>query len=145
MRRPPFRQRSMSTLFRITLSLATAGIIVAGSLLVVGGGPAGDGKDFDTGFMALLALALLPTVVYAFGVRYSDTVLYFGLGLLFVTAAAWVFVFVSDDAFRGVYTPFAFFITLATSMAGAARDWRRRNTAMGDPAAPPRRLRGHVR
>lgn len=48
--------------------------------------------------------------------------LYFGLALLLITAFAWVFVFVSDEGLRVVFTPLSFLATLATSTAGIIRD-----------------------
>ena len=106
---------------RLAFSCATAAIIVGGSLYVVSG-PGSEGKDYDAGFFVLLAIALLPAITYLVGVRRPDSVLYFGLALLLVTAAGWVFVFVSDDAFRGVYTIPAFMVTLVSSIVGMARD-----------------------
>ena len=114
----------MSIWTRVGFALATAAIIIGGSVHVVAGGRAGDGKDFDGVFFFLVAVALLPTLVYAFWVRMPRSGVYFGLALLLVTAAAWIFVFVSDDAMRGVFTFPAFFITLVTSSVGAARDHR---------------------
>ncbi len=73
-------------------------------------------------FFGLLALLLLPTVIYAIGVRRPESVLYFGLALLLITACGWVFVFVTDESLRAVFTPLSFLVTLATSTAGVIRD-----------------------
>lgn len=112
----------MTTGARAAFAIATATIVAVGFISVVRGGPVQGRGEFDAVFFGLLALFLLPTVIYGVGVFRPDSVLYFGLALLLTTAFAWAFVFVSNDAFRAVFTPLAFLVTLVTSMIGAARD-----------------------
>ena len=106
---------------RAAFSLATFAIILAGRVEVVRGGPAEARGDFNAVFFGLLLLLVLPTVIYAIGVRRPESVLYFGLALLLITAFGWVFIFVTDEGLRAVFTPLSFLVTLATSTAGVIR------------------------
>jgi hypothetical protein len=85
-------------------------------------GPVEARGNFNAVFFGLLALLVLPTVIYAIGVRRPESVLYFGPALLLITAFGWVFVFVTDEGLRAVFTPLSFLVTLATSTAGVIRD-----------------------
>ncbi|HWI04874.1 MAG TPA: hypothetical protein VNT52_13770 [Acidimicrobiales bacterium] len=112
----------MTVAARAAFSLATFTLILAGCMEVVRGGPVEARGDFNAVFFALFALLLLPTVIYTIGVRRPESVLYFGLALLLITAFGWAFVFVTDEALRAVFTPLSFLATLATSTAGVIRD-----------------------
>jgi hypothetical protein len=107
---------------RAAFSLTTFAIILAGCVEVVRGGPVEARGNFNAVFFGLLALLVLPTVIYAIGVRRPESVLYFGPALLLITAFGWVFVFVTDEGLRAVFTPLSFLVTLATSTAGVIRD-----------------------
>ena len=111
-----------ATLLRLATALTTSLIIVAGALFVVGDGEG----TVDANFLGLVGAALIPSIIYAVGVRTPGSVERYGLVLFGVTAFAWMFVFVEDDAMRGVLTFPAFVFTLASSLHGAARDRRLR-------------------
>ena len=117
-----YRRTALTPAARAAFSLATFTIILAGCIEVVRGGRVEGRGDFNAVFFKLLALLLLPTVIYAIGVRRPESVLYFGLALLLITAFGWVFVFVTDEGLRAVFTPLSFLATLATSTAGVIRD-----------------------
>ena len=117
-----YPRTALTVAARAAFSLATFAIILAGCIEVVRGGPAEGRGDFDAVFFGLVALLLLPTVIYAIGVRRPEAVLYFGLALLLITAFGWLFVFVTDEGLRAVFTPLSFLVTLATSTTGVIRD-----------------------
>lgn len=112
----------MSFGVRLGCVAATAAVIVGGAVYVVRGGPAQAQGAFDANFFGLVAGALVPSIVYAVGVRKLDSSVYFGLALFLMTAACWAPVFLSKDAMRGVLTFPGFAMTLVASIAGVSRD-----------------------
>ena len=99
---------------------STAAIVIAGDLygVLYKHNERGEANGVFFGFLVAL---LLPTVIFALGVRQARSVYVYGSLLFVLTAAAWLPVLVSgcDLAF---YVPFAWLVTLVTSMVGAARD-----------------------
>ena len=111
------------TLTRLIVALTTSVIIVTGALHNVVGSSE---RTVDANFFLLVSAALLPALIYAIGVKTPRAVALFGLLLLGPTAFAWFFVFVEDDAMRGVWTFPAFLFTLCASIHGALQDRRAR-------------------
>ncbi len=87
-----YSRTALTLAARAALSLATFAIILAGCIEVVRGGPVKVRGDFNAVSFGLVALLLLPTVIYAIGVGRHESVPYFGLALLLITAFGWVFV-----------------------------------------------------
>lgn len=112
----------MTIAVRAGFSLVTSFIILAGFIEVVRTGPVEARGEIDAVFLGLLAVFLVPTLIYLLGVRRADTALYFGLALFLITAFGWVFVFISDEALRAVFTPLALLATTGTSIGGVIRD-----------------------
>jgi hypothetical protein len=101
------------------IALMTSLIIVAGALFNVVGSSE---REVDANFFALVTPALLPSMVFAIGIRTPRRVVLYGAFLLGATAFAWFFVFVEDDAMRGFWTLPAFVFTLCASIHGALGD-----------------------
>ncbi len=99
-------------------------VIVLGSLYVARGGPPATRNDLDATFFILVGVALLPALIYVVAVRTLPTALYSGLAILGTTLGAWIFVFTSRDAMRGVLVFPAFLGTLAIALAAAVRGRR---------------------
>ena len=99
---------------------STAAIVIAGDTygVLYKQNERGEANAVFFGFLVAL---LLPTVIFTLGVRQARSVYVYGSLLFGLTAAAWLPVFVSggDLAF---YVPFAWLVTLVTSMVGASRD-----------------------
>lgn len=100
---------------------STAAIVIAGDVYGVLHKPNERGEA-NAAFFGFLVALLLPTVIFALGIRQVRSVYVYGSLLFGLTAAGWLPVFVSDGAFRGFYVPFTWLVTLVTSMRGALRD-----------------------
>ena len=100
---------------------STAAIVIAGDIygVLFKTNERGEANAVFFGFLVAL---LLPTVIFALGIRQVRSVYVYGSLLFALTAAGWLPVFVSDGAFGGVYVPFAWLVTLVMSMIGASRD-----------------------
>jgi hypothetical protein len=96
---------------RWAFALGTGGVIAAGAIY----GQRGNSGSLDAGFFALVAIALLPTVVYLAGVRSHRSRLLCGGLLLGVTCLGWASI-VQDDAMRGVGAVAAFPATLVLAV-----------------------------
>lgn len=106
-------------LTRVAVALTASVIIVAGLLSNVVGSSE---REVDGNFLGLAAAALLPSMIYAIGVRTPRSVFVHGAILLGTTTFAWFFVFVDDDPMRGFWVVPAFVVTLCSSVHGARRD-----------------------
>ena len=93
------------TLTRLIVALTTSLIIVTGALYNVLGSSE---RRVDADFLGLVMAALLPSMIFAVGVRTPRRVALYGLLLLGATAFAWFFIFVEEDAMRGVWVLPAF-------------------------------------
>ena len=109
------------TLTRVIVAFTTTLIIVTGALYNVVGSSE---RRVDANFFVLVLAALLPAMIFAIGVKTPRAVALYGLLLLGTTVFAWFFVFVEDDAMRGVLTLPAFLFTLCASIHGALQDRR---------------------
>ena len=109
------------TLTRAIVALTTSVIVVAGALSNVIGSSE---RQVDANFLGLVMVALLPSMIFAIGVKTPRLVTIYGAVLLVTTALAWFFVFVEKDAMRGFWTLPAFLFTLYASIHGALRDRR---------------------
>ena len=106
---------------RVAFALATAAVVTIGAVHLVNDGSPTEPGSFDPKFFALLFTALIPSIIYAFGVRARQTVIVHGVVLVAVTTAAWAFVF-TDDPMRAVGTILAFFVTLLTTVIAVMSD-----------------------
>lgn len=99
---------------------STAAIVIAGDIygVLFKNNERGEANFVFFGFLVAL---LLPTVIFALGVRQARSVYVYGSLLFGLTAAAWLPVFVSGGALA-FYVPLAWLATLVTSMIGASRD-----------------------
>ena len=109
------------TLTRVIVALTTSLIIVTGALYNV---LRSSERRVDANFFGLVLAGILPAMIFAIGVKTPRSVALYGLLLVGTTAFAWLFVFVEDDAMRGVLTLPAFLFTLCASIHGALRDRR---------------------
>lgn len=103
---------------RIAITAATMAVVIVGDVHGVLAKPGEPGRA-NALFFTLLLIALVPSLVYAFGVRERRSVLTYGALLLGITGAAWSVVFLSDDPMRGIYVIPAWIVTMATSTYGA--------------------------
>lgn len=100
--------------------VSTAAIVIAGDIygVLYKNNERGEANFAFFGFLVAL---LLPTVIFALGIRQARSVYVYGSLLFGLTAAAWLPVFVSGGALA-FYVPLAWLATLVTSMIGASRD-----------------------
>ena len=111
----------MPEIRRAVFAGGTAAVIILGFLDFLRDG----NRDPDRNFFLLLGIALLPSVIYAIGIKRRKSVLIYGVLLLGITALSWVWVFLplgDTGGMEGVFTFPAFFVTLAAVLIGAARD-----------------------
>jgi hypothetical protein len=103
------------------IGASTAAIVIAGDIygVLYKTNERGEANAIFFGFLVAL---LLPTLIFALGIRQVRSVYVYGSLLFGLTTAAWLPVFVSGGAFRGFYVPLAWLVTLVTSMIGASRD-----------------------
>ena len=103
---------------------STAAIVIAGDIygVLYKTNERGEANAVFFGFLVAL---LLPTVIFALGIRQARSVYVYGSLLSGLTAAAWLPVLVSGGALA-FYVPFAWLVTLVTSMTGASRDRQER-------------------
>lgn len=99
---------------------STAAIVIAGDIYGVLYKHKERGEA-NAVFLGFLVVLILPTVVFALGVRQARSVYVYGSLLFGLTAAAWLPVLVSGGALA-FYVPFAWLGTLVTSIVGASRD-----------------------
>ena len=91
---------------------STAAIVIAGDIygVLYKHNERGEANAVFFGFLVAM---LLPTVLFALGVRQARSVYVYGSLLFWLTAAAWLPVFVSRGALA-FYVPFAWLVTLVT-------------------------------
>lgn len=92
---------------------STAAIVIAGDIYGVLFKTNERGEANAVFFGFLIAL-LLPTVIFALGIRQARSVYVYGSLLFGLTAAAWLPVFISGGALA-FYVPFGWMVTLVTS------------------------------
>lgn len=99
---------------------STAAIVIAGDIygVLYKHNELGEANVVFFGFLVAL---LLPTIIFALGIRQARSVYVYGSLLFGLTAAAWLPVFVTGGALA-FYVPLAWLATLVTSMIGARRD-----------------------
>jgi hypothetical protein len=110
------------SLVRLGFGAATAAVITAGSVYAVETNPGA----YDVNFYGLLLTALLPSLIYVFGVRERRSTVVCGSLLVGITVFGWAFV-LQDDPMRGVGAVLAFPITFVASIAFAVRDRAQRH------------------
>ena len=109
-------QTKPAAAIRSICALAAAACVIFGHSSIVLQGPSDGGQSFDLIFVALLAADLLPTGIYAFGVRQPHHVYLCG-GLLMLNGLGWLYVAAISDPLEGIAFPFlGFFLTLAVTL-----------------------------
>jgi hypothetical protein len=109
-------QISQIAAVRWIFALAAAACVTFGHWSVVLQAPGNAGQPSDLLFLALLAADLLPTGIYAFGVRQLRQVYLCG-GFLVLNGLGWLYVAAISDPLEGIAYPFlGFFIALALTL-----------------------------
>ncbi|MEW6154521.1 MAG: hypothetical protein AB1673_11120 [Actinomycetota bacterium] len=103
-----------------TIAALTAAIVIVGdvSAVLYKHNERGEANFVFFGFLVAM---LMPTVIFAFGIRQARSVYVYGSLLFGLTAAAWLPVFVTGGSLA-FYVPLAWLVTLVTSLIGASRD-----------------------
>lgn len=98
----------------------TAVTTVVGDMLVAFTGPSEATGSLDAFFIVGLVIALIPTIIFAFGVRTAANAQTYGSILLGTTLAAWFLVVVTGSAFAVLF----WLGSLVAAIVGAVNDQR---------------------
>jgi len=99
-------------------------VIVGVTLFATLNGPPSEKNSIDVGSLAILAIQLLPTILFLAAVRSPRRTLIAGAILMTCTVAGGVFIILAEtgEPLIGIYAVLAYFVALGTSMWAAISD-----------------------